>query len=513
MATNVNKIDSNITGLRIAEETSIGVLPGTPIWEPYEPNDYQDIGSRITTLVRNPITDGRQRKKGVTTDLDASAGFGSDFTQTNFQSLLEGVFFAAYRTKAERTDIPSVTIQAGDDTYELASTTGFAVGDLVFGSGFTNTGNSGLHRVTTVTTNTSIAVAETLTAEANPPAASKLVVVGHQFASGDITVDVSGALPKIVSAAFDLTTLGLTVGEFIYVGGDSAAHNPLNAVNAGWKRIRSIAAGYIEIDKSVSAMVTDAGTSKTVRIWYGRKLQNETGANIVRSTYQVELSLGAPDTTQPSQIQGLYITGCIPSQWSLNVGTATKITTSISFMGQDAETVDGATGLKSGTRPTLVDADAFNTSSDLKRIKMSQVSSTDEAISPFFAYVTDLTLQINNNLKPLKAAGVLGAFDVSTGTFAVSGNVTAYFTDVSAINAIRNNVDVTMDAVLVKNNAGVVIDIPLMSIGGGNPNIQLDEAVTLPLNIDAAEGSRISTSMNYTMAVMFYDYLPDVAEV
>lgn len=512
MATNVNKIDSNITGLRIAEETSIGVLPGTPIWEPYEPNDYQDIGSKITTLVRTPITDGRQRKKGVTTDLEASAGFGSDFTQTNFQSLLEGVFFAAYRTKAERADIPSVTVNVGDDTYELASTTGFYVGSLVYGDNFTNAGNDGLHRVTAVNTNTSIAVAETLTAEANPPADSKLVVVGFQFSSADATIDVSGALPKLVTSTKDLTQLGLTVGEWVYIGGDSAAYNFANAVNNGWKRVRSIAANAIEFDKSVSAMTTDNGSGKTIRIWLGRKLQNETGADIVRTTYQVELSLGAPDTTQPSQIQGLYITGCIPSQWSINIGTATKITTSISFMGQDAETVDGATGLKSGTRPTLVDADAFNTSSDLKRIKMNQVSSTDEAISPFFAYVTDLTLQINNNLKPLKAAGVLGAFDVSTGTFAVSGNVTAYFTDVAAIEAIRNNVDVTMDAIIVKNNAGVVIDIPLMSIGGGNPNIQLNEAVTLPLNIDAAEGSRISTSMNYTMAVMFYDYLPDVAE-
>jgi len=508
----VNKIDSNVTGLRIAEESSIGVLPGTPVWVQQEPNDYQEMGARITTLVRNPITDGRQRKKGVTTDLEAFGGYGSDFTQTNFQSLLKGVFFANYRTKAERTDIPSVTVNAGDDTYELASTTGFYVGSLVFGDNFTNAANDGLHRVTAVTLNTSIAVAETLTAEASPPADSSLVVVGFQFGSADATIDVSGALPKLVTSAKDVTQLGLTVGEWVYIGGDSAAYNFANAVNNGWKRVHSIATNAIEFDKSVAAMTTDNGSGKTIRIWIGRKLQNEIGSDIVRKTYQLELSLGAPDDSQPSQIQGLYVTGCIPSRWSINIGTADKITTSISFMGKDAETVDAAVGLKSGTRPTLVDTDAFNTSSDLKRIKIGLVSSADEAVTPFFAYVTDLTIDIDNNLKPLKAAGVLGAFDVSTGTFAVSGSVTAYFTNVAAIEAIRDNADVTMDAIIVKNNAGVVFDIPLMSLGGGNPNIQLDEPVTLPLNVDAATASRISTSMNYTMAVMFYDYLPDVAE-
>lgn len=512
MATNVNKIDSNITGLRVAEEASIGVLPGTPIWVQMEPNDYSGFGSKITTLVRNPITDGRQRKKGVVTDLEASGGFSSDLTQTNFQSLLKGIFFANYRTKAERSDIPSVTIQAGDDTYELASTAGFTVGALIMAAGFTNAGNNGLKRVTTVTTNTSIAVAETLTAEASPPTDSSLVVVGFQFTSADATIDASGTLPALKATTKDLTTLGLTVGEWVYIGGDTAANNFATAANNGWKRVRSIAAGAIEFDKSVATMVTDAGTSKTIRIWLGRKLQNETGANIVRRTYQLELSLGAPDTAQPSQIQGQYIVGAIPNQFSISIGTATKITSEVSFIAKDSETRDGVTGLKSGTRPVLVDADAFNTSSDFKRIKMNEVSSTDEAASPFFAYITDLSLSINNNLKQAKAAGVLGSFDITAGTFAVSGSVTAYFTDVSAIQAIRNNADITMDAIVVKNNAGFVIDIPLMSLGGGDLDIKLDEAIKLPLTMDAATAAKISTSLDYTMAMMFYDYLPDVAE-
>ena len=60
-----NKIDSNVTGLAYAEEASIGVLPGSPVFYSLEPNSYNPTGAEIKTVARNPINPSRQRKKGA----------------------------------------------------------------------------------------------------------------------------------------------------------------------------------------------------------------------------------------------------------------------------------------------------------------------------------------------------------------------------------------------------------------------------------------------------------------
>ena len=123
-----------------------------------------------------------------------------------------------------------------------------------------------------------------------------------------------------------------------------------------------------------------------------------------------------------------------------------------------------------------------------------------------FAYATELSISINNNVTPTKAVGVLGAIDASIGTFEVGGNITAYFADVDAMKAVRNNADVTLDVVMIKEGKAVVIDIPLMALGNGRLSVEQDQAITIPLEIQAAQ-----SSFGHTLMWQFFSDLPKAA--
>lgn len=511
MAGNSSKIDSNITGLAYAEEAELGCLPGeqglpgTPVWNRLNPNSYNDFGGEIVTVAPNPINPSRQRRKGVTTDLNAAGGINHNLTFSNLTDLMQGMMFADIREKGyeEPTDVAA-------GLYNVAETAGFLVGSLIKGQGFTNSANNSMDVVTAVVADTSVATASAVL-EASPPARANIRVVGTEAGTADLDVDVSGDLPAITSTVLDFTTLGLIVGQWVFVGGDTASDQFVNAENNGYKRVRSIAANTLTFDKSDQAMVAETGTGLDIRIFFGDVLRNESETDIVRRSYNVERTLGAPDPSFPAQIQSEVLIGAVPSELSVNVPSADLLNVDFAFVATDNEQRDGPTGPKQTGVLNPFAASEYNTSSDIPRIRLATVSDTDEAPTALFAFVTEATVTINNNITPNKAVGVLGAFDVTAGTFTVSGNLTAYFANVTAVQAVRNNSDVTLDMSFVRDNQGIVIDIPLIALGDGRLNVEVDQPITLPLTTDAATGEDIDANLDHTMLVTYFNYLPDAA--
>ena len=502
----VNKQDSNLTGLRIAEEASLKVLPGSPVWYPLEPNSYKDFGGQIKTVAREPINNSRQRLKGTTTDLDASGGLNQDLTMTNLIRPLQGFFFADLRQKASTQPMngAAVTISSvtnADSKYNTAAAPGtYLAGHLVLASGFSATANNGIKHVASFDSN-DITVTETL-ADETPAATAKVEVVGFQGASGDITMNVTGNVVTLHSTALDFTTLGLLAGEWFFLGGDTTTTQL--GTNIGLCRIAlgGIAAHVITLDKTQFVATTDAGTGKTVQMFFGNVLRNEPAyTDIKRRTYQVERQLGQDDDGTMAE----YLVGAVANELTINVPQADKVNVDITYIALDNEQHTGVDGLKAGSRPNSTSEDAINTSSDVKRINLSLVSN-DTHVTPLFAFVTTLDVSINNNVTPLKAVSVLGAFNTSTGTFEASGKMTAYFATIAAVKAVRNNADVTLDMFFGKANKGMLIDLPLISLGDARLQVEKDKPIMLPLDTNAA-----MSPFGYTALMMFFPYLPTIA--
>lgn len=393
-----------------------------------------------------------------------------------------------------------------------AGVTALVQNDLIFTKGLANAANNGLFVVDVGgATDTNIPVTGNLvTASSQSGIVSR---VGFQFASGDVNVDMTGTWPALTSTVKSFLDFGLIVGELVFVGGDLTAEQFVTDANNGFARVQSIAANRLEFSKTQSTMVTETGTGLTIRLFFGRVLKNETGSLINRRTYQLERQLGAPDDALPAQIQAEYLVGVVPSELTLNFATADKATADLTFIGQDNTQIDGPTPLKSGSRPALTEADAFNTSSDISRIRLAQVVSGNANPSALVGFLQELTVTVNNNLTPNKALAFLGSFEITAGSFEVGGSLTGYFTDVSAVQAVRNNADVTLDAFFVKTNSGIGIDMPLISLGDGRLNVEKDAAITLPLTTAAATGAKVNPALNHTLLMVFFDYLPSLADL
>lgn len=488
------KIDSNDTGLRFAEEECLKQLPASPVWYAQEPDSYGDFGATTTTVARNPISPSRQRKKGVVTDKEASASYTTDFTSNNHQHLLQGFMFAAARHKATTTPIglPAVPVTAVNTTdgYVMASATAetFKVGMLVLASGFASAANNGLKVVTEADTG-GVLVAG-VAAEPAPPAGASLQCVG--FEGGAYSITVSGDVVKLVGT--NLNTLGIIPGEWIIVGGDATNTSFVN--NKGFARVDAISATELTFGKVSWTPQAEAGTGKTIRLFTGVVIKNESDPSLIRRySYQFERTLGTDADGTMSQ----YVEGAVANELTLTVEAADKATMELSFVGCDSTARSGAEGLKGGSRPALVTADAINSSSNVKRLAFSRVGDP----KPLMAYSTDMELTISNNASGAKAITVLGNFDINVGTFDVGGSNTGYFQDVRALNAVNDNDDCTMDIIMASNHTAMVFDVPLLALGNGMLAVEKDQAITVPLDNVAGE-----SQFGHTLLYVYFPYTP-----
>lgn len=329
----------------------------------------------------------------------------------------------------------------------------------------------------------------------------------YQFtgASGDIKFASASNIYSLTATAGDFTTLGLVEGEWIFVGGDNP-NERFDTAGAFYARVSKIEAKKLTFDNGTfkAGLSADAGTGKTIKIFMGAVLKNERTTDLIkRKSYCFERTLGKDLSTNQKQAE--YISGAVLGEFSLEAKQGEMLKADLSFTATNNEYRTDAL-LSDGKLTASLGESGINTTSDIRSIRLSLVDDTNSTSTPLFAYVTEASVEVNNNLSENKALGTFGAIDVSAGNFEVSGKTTAYFTTVQAIEAVRKNADVGLYALFATKQKGFIFDIPLVGLGGGTLNVEKDNPITLELEASGAENK-----FGYTMMYVNFPVLPKVA--
>lgn len=521
------RVNTNNTSLRFAIESSVGVLPGSPLWRIAEFDTIGAYGAQITTTVRRPISQDRGRKKGTVTDLDSSVEFETDLTMDAFTDFAEGFVFSEFVNvefdlKSSTGTLPPPVATTSTWTIDSASATlagkvqfsGGQFATLVYAKGYSNAANNGIKPITAdlAAAGTAITVAATLVVEVPPTNASLQVCGVRVLNDADLTLTVTGSTATLVSAAAitNWGSFGIKKGMFIYIGSATSLGAVQNALGAGgtasygYARVTADStSGTLLLDKLDDTLVTAAGAATFAQdILFGRFLRDvpvtaDTADNrYLERTYQHEVSY--PDLGGVGVDEYEYAIGNFVNEVSFNLPLTDKATLSYGFIGTNSDDITptrktGASAAISPLRTT-----AFNTSSDIASITTDVVSSASEIC------FKSLTVTLRNNVSPEKCLGTLGARFVNSGVFEVNLEGQMLFTNKAIVNAIKNNTTVTFLSIIDNEDGAIALDIPEMTLGDGGREFPVDQSVL----VNITGQSFTSSNYGFNVGISVFPIVP-----
>ena len=461
---------------RYGRQSARGVDP--TVWQQAFVNAAPTFGKEDEKRARRYFNEGGQRGPANLIDRISRASLNLDLTKIETSELYQSLFFAVCHQKGATqpfngTQIAISAVDGANDQYETAgdftvAPNLFRAGDLILASGFNVAANNGLKTASAVAA-TAIDVDEDLTAEASPPAAAKLEVVGFQFASDDCTLTNPGtSYPVLGATAKNLTQLGLTPGEWIIIGGDSAAFQFGTAANNCWARVLSVSATQIVLDKTSATIVTDAGAGKTIQIFLPRLFRNEvTLALRTQVLFQLERLLGSDGSGTIAQ----YVTDAIAGKGVITIDRSEgKATLDLDFLGSLSPI---QTGVKTGSRPSLTPDEFVNTTTNIVRTKLAAYSATDANPSSLSRFAEKIEITIDSNPQPVQVVGSLAPVGAVQDLFGVDARLDGLLDRTDIQTASDNNTRCTFDALIYQSNGGIALDGPACRVNA--PTIEGEE--------------------------------------
>ena len=500
----MSRVLTNNTSLSYAIESALGVLPGSPTWHELEPNTIGQFGATITTVARSPISKNRQRRKGTVTDLDSAVDFEGDLTLAHFTDFAEGFCFATAKnqdldfvggdgTATGYTVAALVTAQTAKLHFAATGNT-----SLIFARGYAVAANNGLNPLDSqpIDTDTELTTANAVVETA--PTNATVDIAGIRAETGDLDVTVAANLATITSgnetpvATIDFTTLGLTVGQQIHVGGLTSGEQFTGSL--GYGRIKSIAAAVLVLDKIDATLITATGTTDTVDLLFGRFIRNvpTDNADFLERSYHIEQTF--PDLDSVGVDMYEYAKGNFVDSIAITMPLADKATVALGFIGTDTAAPNTVRETNAGSALAPSRTGAFNTTSDCLRLRIAELDETG-----IYTDFKSVTVTLANNVSPEKVLCQLGAKYMNFGNFEVTVEAQMVFSDAGVAAAIRSNTTIGMDFGLKNDDGALWIDIPAMTLGGGGRDFPVNESVLINSTGEAFADPTLNTSIGISL--------------
>lgn len=479
---------SNLIRVTSVIETTPGVTPNSPRMRQrrlaseqfvFAPNFMASSEIRPDRMNSDPVLVGFQ--SGGTISYPLIYPFPDSPNSVDLRSAFMSSFTSTPTRYNDGTADSVITAVATTNT-EVTHATGdaFVAGHLVRFTGFGVSGNNGVFKCTTGGTTTSRYSGSGITDEAAPPGAARMKVIGFQGASGDISATATG----LASSSLDFTTLGLSVGQWIKIGGSATGDRFATAACNGTARITAIAANALTLDHRPTGWTTDAGSGKTIKVFFGDTIKN--GSTIVTQTFE----RGMMGQTTPTYIVN---TGMIVSQMSFRFTLNEPIVTNVTFMGMGGS--ESTSTLGASPDAPLVNKDFPEL---INRVHVGRLTEGGANIAaPNF--ITELTISLNNNTAAIECIDSMYAVGHIGHALDVTGTLNSYFGSDTLLAKFINGT-VTSLAVYVRNSVSgqaVLISIPRVTFAGdGSPNATgRNVTMSLPISWMASKDETVTGAM------------------
>lgn len=444
--------NSDRTALLLAPEATYGTPDTSATLEPVR---FTGEGLTLTPefVDSAEITPDRQDSdvaevnRGAGGTLTTELSYGSQDTMV--EALFQGTYTPAGGSLTQTGDgIADLDFTAADSTVARDSgswvTDGWAAGMRVNVTG--SASNDGVYVLGTVAALTMVLLQEngldlaSITDEANVAATIHCGATTGALA----TISFDAASQEIRDSGSGFVDAGFKVGDWLKVSGAA------NSENNGVFQVSTLAAGAMKLVAGETSLVDEsAGASITAR----------TSKFVVNASRQQSFTVEKRFTDLADTDKFTQYPGVVFNTGSLSVTPAGIVGLEFGVVAKDEQDGGGATygaGDSSPTTTKVINA-------------TGHVVAVFEAESTF--KVTGLTVEATNNAEALNEVAELGAVEVASGKFQVSGTFSVYHRNKATLEKFRGVTETSL-AIRFKDAAGnhIILDLAraILTAGSGN---------------------------------------------